>query len=172
MFKPIKSILLATDLTDNCRPAFELAASMATQHQATLVLLHVFDHMPDFLTSRLRGLLGDDEYEKLVERQSDTVQKTLTEKSSSNTLIREALAQFCSAAGIDDDACDYQSREIIVTEGNLVDQIIDQSKKSGVDMIVLGTHRGLLSSNAIGHTIKAVMSRSKIPVMVVPATEA
>lgn len=170
MFTPIKSILFATNLSETCLPAFNMAASMATRHQATLVLLHVLERMPDYVESRLKGLLGEKEYEDLAQKNSDNARQALIGKKSSNQFIREALAQFCTDAGIDDDSCGYQSREIVVSEGDLIEEIISQTNESKCDLIVMGARAGFLSDNSIGHTIKAVMRQSKVPVMMVPPT--
>lgn len=168
MFKPIKSILFATNLSQNCMPAFEMAASMATRYQATLVLLHVLERVPDYIESRLRGMLGEKNYEQLVQKNSENARQALIGKKSSGSLIRDALDQFCTDAGIDDDSCGYQSREIVVAEGDLVDEIITRTKAHECDLIVMGAREGFLSDNSIGHTIKAVMRHSKVPVMMVP----
>jgi nucleotide-binding universal stress UspA family protein len=168
MFKPIKSIMFATDLSETCRQAFEMAAAMATKHQATLVLMHVLEQMPDNVESRLKGLLGQSHYDELINKHSANAREALIGKKSSNTLIQEALAQFCTNAGIDDDSCDYQSREILVMEGNVVEEILNQAKKFQCDLIVMGSREGFLSDNKIGHTIKSVMRSSNIPVMMVP----
>lgn len=168
MFKPIKSILFATNLSQSCMPAFEMAASMATRYQATLVLLHVLERVPDYVESRLRGMLGEKNYDELVQKNSENARQALIGKKSSSSLIRDALDQFCTDAGIDDASCGYQSREIVVAEGDLVDEIITLAKKHTCDLIVLGAREGFISDNSIGHTIKAVMRHSKVPVMMVP----
>lgn len=171
MFKPIKSILFATNLSQSCIHAFEMAASMATRYQATLVLLHVLERVPDYVESRLKGMLGEKNYAELVQKNSENARQALIGKKSSSTLIRDALDQFCTDAGIDDASCGYQSREIVVAEGDLVDEILTQAKEHNCDLIVMGAREGFLSDNSIGHTIKAVMRHSRIPVMLVPPHE-
>jgi nucleotide-binding universal stress UspA family protein len=148
--------------------AFEMAASMATRYQATLVLLHVLERAPDYVESRLKGILGEQKFDQLIQTHSENARQTLIGKKSSSSLIKDALNQFCVDAGIDDTSCDYQSREIVVTEGDLVDEIITRAKAYNSDIIVLGAREGFLSDNSIGHTIKAVMRHSKVPVMMVP----
>ncbi len=170
MLKPIKSILFATNLSESCIPAFEMAATLAVQNQATLVLVHVLAQMPDYVESRLKGMLGNEEFEALVQRNSNSARQALIGKQSSSNLIREALNQFCTNAGIEDDSCTYQSREIVVADGDLVDEIISAAKKFDCGLIVLGARENFLKDNAIGSTIKSVMRRSKIPVMMVPPT--
>jgi nucleotide-binding universal stress UspA family protein len=172
MLKPIKSILFATNLSENCRPAFEMAASMAIRHEATLVLLHVLERVPDYVESRLKGMLGKQQYGDLVKRNSDSARQALIGKKSSGRIIHEALAQYCTDVGIDDASCGYQSREIVVTDGELVDEIISKAKEYHCELIVMGAREGFLSDNSIGHTIKSVMRQAKIPVMMVPPKEA
>lgn len=168
MLKSIKSILFATDLSVHCMPAFDFAASLATRYQATIILLHVTEKIPGYVESRLKGLFGDQEFEKIAEDYEKSVQVTLIAKKSSSSLIKAALEQFCSEAGIDDNACGYHSREVIIRHGEVVDEIISQSVKHGCDMIILGGRKGLLGKTSVGSLIKEVLRRSAIPVLVVP----
>jgi len=168
MFKPIQTILFATNLSENCTAAFDFAASMATRYQATLVLLHVIEKMPEYVEGRLKGLLGEMQWKEMSQSHAVNARQTLIGKKSSSKLIREALDRFCIDAGIDDASCGYHSREIVVTDGEIVEEVIEQSKKYKADLIVMGTRDGFLSDNRIGQTIKSVLRNSKIPVMVVP----
>jgi nucleotide-binding universal stress UspA family protein len=168
MFKPIQTILFATNLSENCKAAFDFAASMATRYQATLVLLHVTEKMPEYVEGRLKGLLGEARWKEISQSHADNARQSLIGKKSSSKLIREALDRFCIDAGIDDASCGYHSREIVVANGEIVEEVIEQSKKYKADLIVLGTRDGFLSDNRIGQTIKSVLRNSKIPVMVVP----
>ena len=168
MFKPIQIILFATNLSENCRAAFDFAASMATRYQATLVLLHVIEKMPEYVEGRLIGLLGEEHWKEISQSHADNARQSLIGKKSSSKLIREALDRFCIDAGIDDASCGYHSREIVVANGEIAEEVVEQSKKYKADLIVLGTRDGFLSDNRIGQTIKTILRNSKIPVMVVP----
>ena len=165
--KPIKSILFATDLSDKCKPAFDLASSMAIQYQATVILLHVTEKIPGYVETRLKGLFGDQEFQKIVEDHEKNVQGTLIAKKSSSSLIQTALETFCTQAGMDSSDCDIP-REIAVVKGDVVEEIINQSEKHACGLIVLGGRKGFIRKTAIGSTIKEVLRRSKIPVLVVP----
>ena len=74
-------------------------------------------------------------------------------------------------AGIDDSACGYHSREIVVTDGEVIHDIIKSAQDYKCDLIVMGTKEGFLSHNSIGSTIKRVIRQTKIPVMVVPPVD-
>ncbi len=168
MFKPLKHILFATNLSENCLPAFDLAASLATRFQATIVLLHVIEKMPDYIEGRLKGMLGQAQWSEMMDSQQKNAQEALIGKKSSDRMIREALSQFCSQAGIDDSACGYHSREIVISDGEVVEDILAYSKKYDCELIIMGAREGLISNTSLGPTIKAVLRRSKIPVTVVP----
>ena len=169
MFKEFNSILFATNLQENCRPAFDFAVSLATKYQATIVLLHVLESkMPDYVESRVKGLLGEEQWQKIRDTHESNARQALIAKKSTDQLIRSALDQFCTDAGIDDASCGYHSREIVVTDGDLIDEIIDQSKSYKCDMIIMGAREGLIRETAISHVIKGVLHHSRIPVIVVP----
>jgi len=166
--KSIKSILFATDLSEKCKPAFDFAASLATRYQATIIMLHVTEKIPDYIESRLKGLFGEEEFEKIAADHEKSMQAKLIAKKTSDNLIRIALEQFCSEAGIDDASCDFHSREVVIGKGEVVNEIIKQSEKFDCDIIILGSRKGILKRSSIGPVIKEVLRRSKIPVLVVP----
>jgi nucleotide-binding universal stress UspA family protein len=170
MIKPLASILFATNLTDNCRPAFDFAASLATRYQASIVLLHVLEKMPDYVEGRIRGLLGDQQWKEIAEAHEQSARQVLIAKRPSSELVREALDKFCIAAGIDDAACTFVSREIVVRDGEIIDEIVEQAAASKSDLIVMGARQGglFVKETAIGPTIKGVLRRAKVPVLVVP----
>jgi nucleotide-binding universal stress UspA family protein len=97
----IKTILFATNLTQACRPAFDFAAILALRFQAKLIILHVIERIPDYAESRLEGLLGEEAWRELRHSQEEDARQKLIGKKSTNKLIRKALEQFCSEAGID-----------------------------------------------------------------------
>ena len=171
MFKPIKAILFATNLSQNCKRAFDYAAALATQFQATIVLLHVIEKMPDYVEGRLKGLLGKNQWNDLLETHEKGARQFLIGKKSSNAVIQAALSKFCSEAGIDDASCGYHSREIVVVEGDIVEEILQQSQKYDCDLIIMGAREGFFTETSIGTIVKSVMKKSTIPVMVVPPDE-
>jgi nucleotide-binding universal stress UspA family protein len=169
MIRPLNTILFATNLSDSCATAFELATGLAVRYQATLVLLHVVEKAPGYVEARLKALLGESEWDKMMGNQAEDAQKALIAKKTSNTIIRDALNHFCSMAGIEDNSCDYHSREIVVSNGDVVEDILYYAKTFNTDIIIMGARKGMLSETAIGSTIKSVLKKSKRPVMVVPS---
>jgi nucleotide-binding universal stress UspA family protein len=171
MLKPIRSILFATDLTSNCQPALDFTISVATRFQATIYMLHVIDKLPGNMDNRLKGLLGNHEWSKMADSHKMNAHKSLLGKTSTNEVVREAVHNFCKQEGIDENGCDFQSREIIISDGNIIEDILANAEKNGCDLIVLGAPRSLFSKTAVGSTAKGVLKNSKIPVTVVPSPD-
>jgi len=168
MFRPFKNILFATNLSENCREAFDYAAALATRYQATIVLLHVIEKMPDYVEGRLRGMLGEEQWKRMSASHENDARQVLIGKQSSNAVIREALSQFCDEVGIDDASCGYHSREIVVTDGEVVDDVIETSKNYNCDLIIVAAREGFIRDNTIGNTIKSILRKAHVPVLVVP----
>jgi len=89
-------------------------------------------------------------------------------KRSTSKLIRQALERYCTEAGIDEASCGYQSKEVVIGDGNVVENIIQKSKEYVCDLVIVGGNEERLLRKSVGATIKAVLSKSKIPVLVVP----
>lgn len=171
MLKPIKSILFATDLSKNCQAALDFTNAMATRFQSKVYLLHVIEDLPEGVDGRLKNLLGRHKWEDLVNAQQANVHKSLTGKTSVNQMIRNDIQNFCKMVGIDDAACDMSTREILISQGNIAEQISAQAKEFDCDLIILGAKKGLFSKTSVGGIIKTVLKESKIPVTVVPKYE-
>jgi hypothetical protein len=127
--------------------------------------------LPEHINDRLKNLLGNHEWSKMVDSHKMTAQKSITGKTSTNGLVREAIQNFCKQEGIDDDSCDFQSREIIISDGDIVEDILENAEKNECDLIVLGGHLNLFSKTAAGSKTKGVLKMSKIPVTVVPPVD-
>ena len=169
MIKPFQSILFATDLSQNCQQALEFTIAMATRFKAIIYMLHVIENLPENVEGRLKDLLGKHQWEDLVNAQQANVRKSLLGKKSTNVEVREKVQNFCKLAGIDDGTCDFQSREIIISNGDVVEDIIEKAVENKCDLIVLGAKEAFFAGNSIGNTIKSVLKNSKIPVTIVPA---
>ena len=169
MLKPIRSILFATDLTANCQPALDFTIAIATRFQATIYMLHVIEKLPENYSGRLKGLLGSHQWESMIGDHKETVHKSLLGKQSTSSGIRESLRNFCKQEGLDDNSCDFASSEIIISDGELVEDILASAEKNECDLIVLGSHKNLFAKTSLGSTAKGVLKVSKIPVTVVPS---
>ena len=172
MVKSIKSILFATDLTPVCQPALDFTLSVATRFNATIYMLHVIEKLPENMDGKLKDLLGTHQWEKMVASHEMHARKSLLGKQSTNSVIREAIHNFCKTEGIDAAACNMNAHEIIVSGGELIEDILKNAEQNNCDLIVIGGHHStLFSKTSMSGTAKGLLKKSKIPVTVVPALD-
>ena len=173
MIKPVQSILFATDLSKNCQQALEFTISMGIRFNAVIHMLHVIEEdLPDTIEDRLKDLLGTHRWDELADAKQKFVQKSLLGKKSTNIAVREKIQDFCKLADINTGQCDFQAQEIIITGGDVVEDILAKAKENNCDLIVMGASESFFSQNSIGTKIKSVLKGSQIPVTIVPAQHA
>ena len=163
----IRKILYATDLSENAKPAFSFAASLASQYDAGLFIVHVIDEHPS-LEEKIVGYVRAEQWEEIKKRNEDEARSALIGKISPRTMIGEALDRFAKDAQESLEEIPFRTEGIIVVRGNPVEQILQQSVENGCDLIVMGTQgAGTLTDAVIGSTARRVVRRSRIPVLVV-----
>lgn len=168
MLKGIKTILFTTDLSPDARHAFIHAALLATEFKAKIVLLHVLEELPESVEGRLIGIFGSAKWNETLRQQSQDTHRILMGKVTDSEMVKTALNDFCSGAGITEKECGYVEREIVVKKGDVVKSILELVETKSCDVIVMGACKGLLSGRSIGHNIKGVMKKSPVPVLLVP----
>ena len=168
MFNGIKTILFTTNLSKNCVPAFDLALIMALRFKAKLIMLHVMEKIPDYVESRLQGLLGENQWESMIQAYENEARQKLIGKRSTSTLIQKALDQYCKQAGIESGSDEKQLREVVIDEGDVCDCIIKNADTRACDLIVLGDQEQRFMVGPLRSTTKSVLRQSKMPVVIVP----
>lgn len=174
MVPDIKKILFTTNLAPNSRYAFDYAVSLANRYGAVITVFHVMAEVSASTDVRLKDFVGDQKWQELQESHAQEAKQILIGKKREGAVIREALEEFCEAAQKDHDECEYMTDETVVTRGNIVEEILIESRDRGCDLIVMGYHvHGKLEEAVMGSTTRRVLRRSKIPVMLVrlPETE-
>ena len=162
MLPQIKTILYATDLSENARYAYNYAASLAQQYGANITILHVIEKLSAETFLQIQGYVGEEKWKKLQEeKQTDFI-----------TTIKGRLSSFCDEISGEVDACTFQVDKIIVKEGIAADEILHQAELNDADLIVMGTRGfGMFKDALMGGTARRVVRRSVIPVMVVKLPE-
>lgn len=171
MVPEIKKILFATDLTENSRHAFYYAASEATRHGAGMVMIHVIEQAPGSIHQQLAGLFGEEKWQQMQEAHERTARDIIIGKRTDYDVIRRALADFCADAVAGDSRCSFETHEIVVTSGNVAEEILQAAAEKECDLIVIGAHKGLISRTAVGTVAKGVLHEARVPVLVVPPPE-
>lgn len=164
----IRTVLMATNLQEYNKVAFDVASSLATHNQAKLVLLHVMEKIPKDVEARLTWLLGEEDRKKVLHSNVENVQKTLTGKSITSLVIQRALNDYCKKSGMECGVDWTPGKDILVAEGDVAETILRNAYELDACMIVLGTHEGLFSKSAISKVVKNVLKNSKVPVLIVP----
>ncbi|MCF8037361.1 MAG: universal stress protein [Desulfobacteraceae bacterium] len=170
MAAPVRSLLFATNLSAECVPALETAVSTAARYRADLVLLHVVDReVPTEIEEHFKGVLGEEKWAALKKEHEQDARQALIGKMSPGQIGQKVLRQYCADAGIDAESCDFNWQEVVAADKNIAGAILGQAKRHGCDMIVLGAGKGFLGGNAVGSTIKGVLKKAQVPVLVVPS---
>ena len=171
MLKGIKTILFTSNLSATSRATFSNAVVLASQFKAKIVLLHVIEKLPENYEGRMMGLFGSSKWREVLLQHKKEARHALIGKVSQKQMIRTALSEFCRESGIDNDQCGTIENEIVVTGGDVVEEILLQATEHACDLIIMGANKGLLSGSSVGHNIKSVLKKSKIPTLVVPCEQ-
>jgi nucleotide-binding universal stress UspA family protein len=150
MYK-IQIVLHPTDFSEPARTAFHLACSLARDHGARLLLLHVAEPVLDY-----RGTAS-----LVYGNEGGTVQ---TPVESHKVELKEKLRQF--AVPEPPVAADYE-----VVEGDPAEQVLNYAHKTNTDLIVMGTHgRTGLGRLLMGSVAEKVVRGAHCPVLTVKVT--
>ena len=149
-----KHILYATDFSENAEYACSYAKSVADQYNAEITLLHVIkEELPDFMIFDA----GMDRTSKEVSNRL-TMQKEL-DKEQKDQIISRIEKEYGEKTGI---------KRYIVEKGNPVKVIIKVVEDEACDLLVMGFKgRSTFEDFLMGDTIRRVISKVKIPVLVV-----
>ncbi|MCX5881847.1 MAG: universal stress protein [Deltaproteobacteria bacterium] len=158
MIPEIKTILYATDLSENAQYAFGYAVNLANRHDAQIVVLHVIEDISHQMNAQVADLLGAEKWQELQRTRKKEVVEILVRK----------IEAFCLETAAANESCPFKAADIKVRNGHPVEEIIAESIASDYDVIVMGTHgHGILAGAMMGSTAMRVVRRSHVPVMVI-----
>ena len=162
MIPNIKKILYATDLSENARYAFGYAVSIANRYGAEITILHVMEDLSPDAMSRVTDILGEERWEELRKKNEQQIFDT----------IKRRLEKFCEDATEEFSECPFITKDIIVTIGHPVEEILFQAENKDFDLVVMGSHGyGILADVMMGGTTRRVLRQCNIPVLVVRLPE-
>ena len=158
MIPEIKTILYATDLSENSQYAFGYAVSLANRYDAKIVVLHVIEDISHQMNMQVADLLGAEKWQKLQRTRKNEVVEIMVHK----------IDVFCKETASADQSCSFTVTDIKVRNGHPVEEIIAESIASDYDVVIMGTHgHGILAGAMMGSTAMRVVRRSHVPVMVI-----
>ena len=167
MVPEIKKILFTSDLTETSRHAFTYAASLAGRYCAQIVFLYVMEDIP----TSAKGFLDQTIIAKMRQKAADNARSTLVGKRHDIAMIQSELQRFCDLAMMDVQAQRPSpgNSDVVVTEGNVVDAIIEMAEQYDCDTIVMGpTRRSALSKAVLGSVVRGVLTRTDRMVVITP----
>ncbi|HDI60610.1 MAG TPA: universal stress protein [Desulfobacteraceae bacterium] len=163
----IKKVLYTTDLSWSARYAFSYALSLAGKYEASLVILHVIEEIPNF-DQRIIGYITEAQWKEIRDRRENEAREQLIGKRRDSGVIRDVLDKFYETAVSEAAAQTFGSDEIVLERGNAVQKILEVAEDRQCDLIVMGAHgHGTLADAMLGSTAQRVLRRATVPVLTV-----
>jgi len=162
-----RKILYATDLSESGRHAFNHAASLTNHYDAMLTVLHVVEGGPE-LDRRLFGYVTKELWEEIKQRNLKEARAILRSRKRDDAAISEAIGEYCEDVkdSIKNEA--YVTYSVLVKMGDPVEEVMHEAEEGEYDLVVMGSHgHGAVKASIMGDTVRRVVRRSKIPVLVV-----
>lgn len=143
-----KTILVATDFSENAQRAFERAHDLARQLGANLYILHAQDES-SLRTAIKEGLLREDSTD-------EQLQQAIAQ------LTKGRFSQMMAGTGISEVAVEHIARR-----GDPKRIISEFASEIGADLVVVGRRGTSLIDLVLGSVADSVIRTSPCPVMVV-----
>ena len=159
MLPDIKTILYATDLGVNTRPAFRMAVGIANKYNSRVVLLHVIEPLGANAQAMVDDLLPDGTVEDMRKKWIDKLKEKIAKR----------IDAFCDDELPEGECLPHGKPEQRVVEGLTARAILETADAIDADMIVMGTHtHNLWGELLLGSAANKVMHNSRRPVLLVP----
>ncbi|MCU1729825.1 universal stress protein [Pseudomonas sp. 7P_10.2_Bac1] len=155
----IRSILYATDLGIYAPVVMQHALELARSFKADLYVLHVVEPMGLFAESVLQSYLDEQALNELQQQGMDTMLSNIEQRVFDS--LRDELSEGAQELDL--------IRSVKVIQGEPAQVILEQSRKLGVDLLILGSHGQSIGANThLGHNAARVVEQAQMPVYLVP----
>ncbi|MCO5045724.1 MAG: universal stress protein [Verrucomicrobia bacterium] len=143
----MKRILVPVDFSPITETVLDTAKTLARALRAEIVLLHVAQPEPEFIT-----------YEPGPESVRQAVAREMTENHRKvQALHRQLETENIPATSL-------------VVQGYIVEKILQEIERLNIDLVVMGSHgRSALYHMLLGSVSEGVLKKSKRPILIVPA---
>lgn len=172
MFAGVRTILFATNLSQEARRVFEYAVTLADGLGAQMVLLHVLEGTGLAIESRLKNIVTEETVASIKAKNREAAKDVLIGKSRDGRMIHDALHAMCDEEKAARKECSFGIAEIVIGEGDVGEVVVDVAAQHNCDMVVMGHYgKGLFELGRLGSVVNHVLKKSKVPVLLVPITE-
>ena len=158
MLPKIDTILYCTGLGPNTRHIFRYAYVLAKKFGARMVALHVIETLTRRQRAMVEGYSGSGSLTQLLERA----------KKEAKAALPKRMEELCKEVAPDEDWRDTVA-DVIVAEGHVAEEILNQVTATGADLVVIGVHGE--SSLTLGSTARRLVRECPVPVLAVQVPE-
>ena len=170
MLPAINKILFATDLSETARHAFTYAVFMADKLNASLEIVHIVREDAPFNMEVLKIGLGEDLFKKFEVQKTQTARDVLIGKKTEALVMGEAISRLADEAEKKlERAVPLTIKEKVIKSKSVSEELLNLVRSGDFDMLVIGHRKRHLLTSGLGDgTLKNVLKRLTVPVMVVP----
>ena len=162
MLPDIKTILYASDMGSQMRPAFRFALSLALRYDARLVMLHVLEPIADTSKAMIKDYLDQTQLQQMQEQGYQRVRNEMQSR----------LQQFYQDEKLLTDEMKLPELSVDVMSGLPAETIVSEATRLEAKLIVMGSHTDhTLGHRLMGSVARKVIHSSKVPVLIVPFAE-
>ena len=132
-------------------------------------MFHVVEP-PDF-EKYLTGYISEDLWNQIKTQNLEQARETLVQRKRDDTAIRNSVSEFCQDCQ-ESSQQPYVRYDVQVDSGDPVEKILEQAHCGQFDLVVIAKHgHGVIHGNLMGDTVRRVLRRCEVPVLVVQASE-
>lgn len=158
----IRSILFATDLGIYAPVVMQHALGLARSFKADLYVLHVVEPMGLFAESVLQSYLDEQALHELQQHGMTAMLSNIEQRVFES--LQDELGEGAQELAL--------IRSVKVVQGEPAHVILEESRKLGVDLVILGSHGQSTGANShLGHNASRVVEQAQVPVYLVPLVQ-
>jgi len=146
----MKTIVAAVDFSNATPGILNMALSLAKKYDAELHLFHTVEPQPAYTAYGFTP----DEFPAMNIYQEEALRRAKRQLEDLHTKLTHELPRITTE----------------LVEGSPLHQLLDYSKKTGADLVVLGSHgHGIVASLLLGSVAEGMVRKSEVPTLIIPA---
>jgi len=159
MSPAVKSILCCVAMGPNSEGVLLKALMEASVHDARVHILHIIPAYDASMATPIVAFMGEEKFRQLIEEHK--VETTEAIKNEIKALKSKILSEHLEGAA-------DSIEEIHVFEGDPELEILHMADELGVDMIVMGTRKGITRYTFMGSVAGKILKKGRVPILMVP----